>query len=122
MVGSATVTPPPDGKYCTSELIQITSWTGRGDTLIQVGGAAVQVDLRRPVAITLEADAGQCSDKDFEILLRQAKERGEKLDPGRARKLCGHITVKGCTIPPAAQSDDHHQVRRSAGQRHLPHR
>ena len=55
MVGQATVTPPEDAKVCTSERIQVTSWTPRGDTLINVGGAVVQVDLRRPTAIRLEA-------------------------------------------------------------------
>jgi hypothetical protein len=100
MVGTATITPPEDAKICTSERIQITSWTGRGDTLINVGGAAVQVDLRRPVALTLEADAGRCSDKDWDILMREAKKKGEKLDPELVRKRCGRMVVRGCTIPP----------------------
>jgi subtilase family protein/CARDB protein len=100
MVGTATITPPEGAKVCTSERIQITSWTGRGDTLIPVGGAAVQVDLRRPVAITLEADAGRCSDKDWEILIREAKKQGQKLDPEVVRKRCGRMVVRGCTIPP----------------------
>jgi hypothetical protein len=100
MVGTATVTPPEDAKLCTSQRIQITSWTGRGDTLINVGGAAVQVDLRRPVAITLEADAGRCRDQDIDILLREAKKEEKPLNPEVARKRCGRMVVRGCTIPP----------------------
>ena len=81
MVGQATVTPPKDAEVCTSERIQVTSWTPRGDTLINVGGAVVQVDLRRPVAIKLEADADRCGDQDWEVLIREAKEQGKELDP-----------------------------------------
>jgi hypothetical protein len=100
MVGQATITPPARAEVCTSERIQITSWTGRGDTLINVGGAVVQVDLRRPVAITLEADAGRCSDNDWGILIRDAKTHGKKLDPELVRKHCGRMVVRGCTHPP----------------------
>ncbi|HEX9277466.1 MAG TPA: S8 family serine peptidase [Casimicrobiaceae bacterium] len=100
IVGEATVTPPEKAKLCTSERIQITSWTARGDTLVNVGGAVLQVDLRRPVAITLDADAGRCDNKDWETLLREAKKRGEILDPDSARKHCGRMVVRGCTQPP----------------------
>ncbi|SDK02250.1 M6 family metalloprotease domain-containing protein [Catalinimonas alkaloidigena] len=100
ILGQATVTPPPDGKYCTSELIQITSWAPRGDTLIPVGGGVVQVDLRRPTAITLETDTGRCDGKDLERLLEEAKKSGKPINPEELRKLCRRISVKGCTIPP----------------------
>jgi hypothetical protein len=100
MVGQVTVTPPEDAKVCTSQRIQITSWTPRGDTLINVGGGIVQVDLRRPTAITLDADAGRCDDRDWEILIRQAKEKGERLDPEIARKRCGRVVAHGCMKPP----------------------
>jgi hypothetical protein len=100
IVGEATVTPPPDAKVCTSEHIEITSWSPRGDTLINVGGAVVQVDLRRPVAITLESSTGRCSDKDLEILIIEAKKQGKNLTLEEARRLCGRTVVKGCTHPP----------------------
>jgi subtilase family protein/CARDB protein len=100
MVGQVTITPPEDARVCTSERIQITSWTGRGDTLVNVGGAVVQVDLRRPAALTLDTEAGRCSDKDWEILLREAKKQGRPLDPETARRHCGRIVTRGCTIPP----------------------
>jgi hypothetical protein len=100
MVGEATITPPPDAKLCTSEHIDITCWAARGDTLINVGGAGVQVDLRRAVAVTLEAEPGRCTEKDWEILIIEAKKQGHNLTLEQARKLCSRIVVHGCTHPP----------------------
>lgn len=100
MVGQATITPPEEAKVCTSERIQITSWTARGDTLINVGGGIVQVDLRRPVAITLDTRVDRCSNQDWEALLREAKKQGQQISEETARKHCGRIVVHGCTIPP----------------------
>jgi hypothetical protein len=91
MAGTVIVTPPEDAEICTNELIQITSWTPRGDTLVNVGGAAVQVDLRRPTAIKLDVNVGQCDGNDIEELIREAKEKGKETDPEAARKRCGHI-------------------------------
>lgn len=100
IVGQATITPPEKAEVCTSQWIQITSWTPRGDTLINVGGGVVQVDLRRPVAINMKADVSRCRDKDWEILLREAKKQGRKLDPEIVRKRCGRMVVQGCLEPP----------------------
>lgn len=102
MVGEVTITPPEDAQVCTSEWIQITSWTPRGDTLITVGGAVVQVDLRRPAAIKMEVDAGRCDQRDWEELMHEAKKQGKELNPEIVRKRCGRITVKGCMEPPIA--------------------
>ena len=74
----------------------------RGDTLINVGGGVVQVDLRRPVAINLKAEPGRCRGQDWEILLQEAKKQGKKLDPEIVRKRCGRIDVQGCMEPPIA--------------------
>ena len=99
IAGQAMITPPEKGKVCTSERIQITSWTPRGDTLINVGGAVVQVDLRRPTILTLEADTDRCSGKDLEELMREAKNQGRRLDPKVLRKRCGRMSVKVCMEP-----------------------
>ena len=96
MVGQATITPPEKAEVCTSEWIQITRRAPRGDTLINVGGGVVQVDLRRPVAINMKADVSRCRDKDWEILLREAKKQGKKLDPEIVRERCGRMVVQGC--------------------------
>ncbi len=105
MFGEATITPPEDAKVCTTELMAITSWTPRGDTLIQLGGAVVQVDLRRPQALTVDVETGDCSGNDFEELLRRAKERGQEVDREGLRKRCTRITVTGCTIPPIKNAE-----------------
>jgi hypothetical protein len=100
IIGEAIVTPPEDAKVCTSEHIEITSWSARGDTLINVGGAVVQVDLRRPQAITLETQEGRCTEKEWEILIIEAKKQGKNLTLEEARRLCQRFGVKGCTHPP----------------------
>jgi len=102
MVGQVTITPPEKARVCTSERILVTSWTPRGDTLINVGGAIVQVDLRRPAAITMEAEPGRCDGRDIERLIKQAKKAGRPIDPKQARKRCGRIAIKGCLHPPIA--------------------
>jgi len=89
MSGVATITPPPDAEVCTSESIQITSWTPRGDTIIPVGGGIVQVDLRRPVVLTLDAGIEGCRGKDRKLLA----EAITIVD-------CYRITARGCTDPP----------------------
>ena len=100
MTGQLTITPPVKAKPCTSHWISVTSWTPRGDTLINVGGAVVQVDLRRPTVIEFTADTTKCDGRDLERLFEELKKRGEPFDPARIREHCGRITAKGCTQPP----------------------
>jgi hypothetical protein len=102
MFGQATITPAEDAKVCTSEWIEVTSWTPRGDTLVSVGGGVVQVDLRRPTSVNLEADAGRCDDKDLERIIEEAKEAGQRLDADAAERRCGRIQTRGCLDPPVA--------------------
>lgn len=71
--GVAKITPPEDAKVCTSEMIQVTSWTPRGDTLINVGGGVVQVDLRRRTTMTLDVDTGRCTGEDLEELFERLR-------------------------------------------------
>jgi hypothetical protein len=100
MTGQAIITPPEDAELCTSERIQVTSWTPRGDTLINVGGGIVQVDLRRPTTIKLNVNANQCDDVDVEKLITVAHEHGQELDPEIAYKRCGRVSVYACMDPP----------------------
>jgi hypothetical protein len=102
IVGYAKITPPDSAEVCTSEHIQVTSWTPRGDTLINVGGAVVQVDLRRPTAINLDVKTDRCEENDWELLIQEAKERGKELDPKVVSKRCARITMHGCMEPPIA--------------------
>lgn len=100
MTGQAIVIPPEEAEVCTSELIQITSWTPRGDTLINVGGGVVQVDLRRSTAIKLKVNVNGCDDQYWKEMIRQAEERGLELDIETVGKICGHIVINGCMKPP----------------------
>jgi hypothetical protein len=83
--GTAVITPPEDAEVCTTEYIDITSWTPRGDTMINVGGGIAQVDLRRPTAITLEAGTEECRKEDFEDLYRRFHE-DDNADERKARQ------------------------------------
>jgi hypothetical protein len=105
MTGQVTITPPKNGEQCTSHWIDVTSWTPRGDTLINVGGAVVQVDLRRPTVIDFDVDTNKCDGKDVERLLEELKKRGEPFDPKRVSERCGRITAKGCTDPPVPNQE-----------------
>lgn len=102
LAGQATITPPEDARVCTSELVTVSSWTPRGDTLINVGGAVVQVDLRRPTVITLKGDAGRCDRHDWQTLAEEAREQCKEVDLEELRKRCGRVTAQGCLDPPQA--------------------
>lgn len=81
MNGEIVVRAPEEARPCTSERIEVTSWTPRGDTLIPVGGAVVQVDLRRPTAIRLDAEAVPCSDEDIRRLMKEREAARRRADP-----------------------------------------
>lgn len=105
MTGQLTITPPEDAKVCTSEWVQVTSWTPRGDTLINVGGGVVQVDLRRSPVLKMEVDGGRCSGNDLEILFEEMKKKGQQINPEMLRKRCGRITANGCIEPPVESQE-----------------
>lgn len=102
MVGEVTITPPEDARVCTREILSVSSWTPRGDTLINVGGVVVQVDLRRPTVLTLKSDTGDCDERDWETLAEEAKKQGKDVDLELLRKRCGRVTAQGCLDPPQA--------------------
>jgi M6 family metalloprotease-like protein len=93
--GMATITPPENGKVCTSEVIEITSWTPRGDTIIQVGGGVVKVDLRKQTLLTFDAEIGKCDRID----------NGPQISAAKTNESCTRITVKGCTNPKLANQE-----------------
>jgi M6 family metalloprotease-like protein len=85
--GKLTVTPPENEKLCSSRVLEVTSWTPRGDTLIPVGGSVVQVDMRRPTVLTLDVGEDKCRGDDFEQVLG-------------GQRHCRRVTASGCTNPP----------------------
>jgi hypothetical protein len=87
--GVATFTPPPDDKLlCTSQTMEVRSWTPRGDTLIPVGGSVVQVDMRRPTVVDVAVGEDQCQQTDL-----AGSSNTEK-------RHCRRIVAHGCTNPP----------------------
>jgi hypothetical protein len=102
MAGTVTMTPPPDAEVCTTEFLTVTSWVPRGDTLINVGGQVVQVDLRRATTITFDAHTGRCDGGDWERLMGEMKEQGREPDIELIRRRCARIEAHGCLDPPVA--------------------
>ncbi len=105
VAGTVTVQPPKHAEVCTSERLEVTSWTPRGDTIVPVGGGLVQVDLRKRTLLTLETGTGRCDGRDLEELFAKIKEQGGRIDPERLQKACGRITAAGCTDPPAPHQE-----------------
>jgi M6 family metalloprotease-like protein len=103
--GTLTVQPPEDARVCTSHHLAVTSWTPRGDTLIPVGGALVQVDLRRRTMLTLDAGTERCDGRDLEELYERLKKQDKPIDPERLQERCGRVTAQGCTDPPAPHQE-----------------
>lgn len=89
---SLTLTPKPDEKLCTSKVVQVSSWTPRGDTLIRVGGAVVQVDMRNRTTLTANTEMVPCDRRD--------KPDAPSLVARQTKPPCVRVTVKGCTDPP----------------------
>lgn len=100
--GSATITPPETAKVCTTEYIEVTSWTPRGDTIIPVGGALVKVDLRKQTLLTLDAGIGECERKDIELVQNTVDRQVASV---RTNRSCSRIEVKGCTNPKLANQE-----------------
>ena len=119
MQGYVTITPSEKGKYCTSEIMELSSWSPRGDTLIQLGGAVVKVDLKRPTTITIDTGWVRCDEKDWKRLLEEAKKRGEDIDIEMIRKRCEKIGVKGCTNPPLKNQEIVIKITNQAGEVHF---
>lgn len=100
-VGQVTITPPENAVVCTSEYMQITTWTPRGDTMINVGGAVLQVDLRRPTAMTFAAIALPCENRDMDIL-RSQRLQNPMANSQSVRQRCTRVVAQGCLVPPMA--------------------
>lgn len=97
VAGTATIKPPPDAEVCTSEVLQITSWTPRGDTLINVGGAVAKVDLRRNTLLTLDIRVDDCRKNDKQSRAHASGRRG--VPQTQNSRFCERVTARGCTNP-----------------------
>jgi sugar lactone lactonase YvrE len=81
---------PPDGApACKNHEVRITAWTPQGDTIVRLGGATVNVQLRNRTLLT---STGKVNNECSQDLLPRA-------DPS---VRCVRLEVKGCTQPPQA--------------------
>lgn len=62
--GTLAVQPNIDAPACTEHPIYVTGWTPLGDTLIRLGGATVDVNLRKRTNLTLDTRVRDCRRKD----------------------------------------------------------
>jgi hypothetical protein len=92
--GELKVQPPPDAPSCHDHQFQVTAWTPRGDTLIRLGGATVDVELRDRTRLDLKTELGDCKRPTDNVpgLSWQSQ-------AGRG-KPCAVVQTKGCTNPP----------------------
>jgi hypothetical protein len=86
--GTLTVQPPDDAPVCTDHQIFVTSWLPKGNTLIPLGGATLQVNLRNRTTLTSSTTAVPC----------------QRSGPGVAATTYSHakcytLTTTGCTNP-----------------------
>ena len=111
MVGEATVTPPQDAQVCTSEhhpdheLDRARRHADQRGRRCRAGRLAAAGRRLRS-----ETEEGRCSDKDCEILIVEAKERGEKLTLEDAETALRAVCRQGVHASSAAEPGDPSQV------------
>jgi len=89
--GAFNVQPPENAMVCTNHRMSISSWKASGDTLVRVGGASLQVDLRNKTTVGLTTGLQRCPGKPT---------THERLSAVGAPEQCLTITAQGCTNPP----------------------
>lgn len=67
---------------CRDHRIHVTAWTPRGDTLVKLGGATLDMPLRRHTKTTLKVEPKACDPKQ-----------------GGNLKYCQLLVASGCTSP-----------------------
>jgi M6 family metalloprotease-like protein len=106
LVGHLKVTPPPTHPPCTNYEVNISAWTPEGNTLVQVGGTTVDMQLRKRTQLTLETDLKPCEKQEYTQYAAYYSNNKlastnplETFSAYRGRKSCAVITTSGCTNP-----------------------
>lgn len=108
LVGMLRVVPPPDAFPCSKEDIFVTAWTPIQDTLVQIGGATVQVNLAKQATIKSEVVVVPCDSEDIRRLSASYKKDNDSsrassyksASPTKHQpRSCVRIVTKGCTDP-----------------------
>jgi len=81
-IGKLIAKPNDAAPACTTQDIQVTGWTPRGDTLVRLGGTTLRVELRRTATIDVAVRPVACGDGLASLF------------------FCGRIKASGCTDPP----------------------
>lgn len=93
-VGSAQVTLQPfEGTpVCSKEVVTVSAFTPRVDTLKELGGITLQIGLKNPASVNAETwvQCGQADPKSTALLARETR--------SFAAQEC-HIHTQGCTDP-----------------------
>lgn len=92
--GTLTVQPPDTALVCTDRQIFVTSWMPKGNTLIQLGGSTLQIDLRNRTTLTATTTGTPC--RNDRKSLSSSKYSNAK---------CYTLTTTGCTNPVRANED-----------------
>ncbi|MDX1504028.1 MAG: hypothetical protein R3325_16840, partial [Thermoanaerobaculia bacterium] len=95
-----TLQPPDDAPVCTDHQVDVTSWRPSGDTLVQVGGGTVQVDLRNRTRLGLDTTLGPCDPGVGRQGMTTAAINFDAAAVARAPRQCARIQAAGCTQPP----------------------
>ncbi|MCB9647695.1 MAG: hypothetical protein H6730_13985 [Deltaproteobacteria bacterium] len=91
VVGALDVRPPVDAPNCTDHRMFVTAWRPRGDTLIRVGGATVDVDLRHNTQLDVKPDLSRCDERKSGLNVEAS---------AASTKRCARLHAAGCTDPP----------------------
>ncbi len=121
MVGSATVTPPPDGKVL-HERADSDHELDRARRYVDPGGRRRRAG--RLAAAGRDHARSRCRSvlgQGFRDPAASSEGARRKARSGKSAETVRAYHRERVHDSAAAQSDDHHQVRRSVGQRHLPH-
>lgn len=92
--GTLTVQPPDTALVCTDRQIYVTSWMPKGNTLIPLGGATLQVNLRNRTTLTATTVAKPCGNNKSSVSKH-----------GFSNASCYTLTTTGCTNPVRANED-----------------
>ncbi|MFZ2898988.1 MAG: S8 family serine peptidase [Saprospiraceae bacterium] len=91
--GTLTVQPPDDAEVCTDHQIYVTSWMPRGNTLVQYGGATLQVNLRNRTTLTADTRLVRCDKVNTTAAYERTKPK------------CYQLYTAGCTDPVRANEE-----------------
>lgn len=102
--GSLTVFPPDDAEVCTDHTTYVTSWMPKGNTLVQYGGATLQINLRNRTTLTADTRLARC-DRDINIARGNDTQFSNVSYAQIQKPKCFQLVTQGCTNPIKANEE-----------------